>query len=362
MGNFVLAVPHDTPMNDLPTGTAALLRLWPAYEPTPLIELPGLAVRCTVAEIIVKSEAARPLGNFKSLGGMYAGLQALARAAGLAGIDALLEAGQGASLPRLLCASDGNHGLAVAAAAEMAGAEALIFLHKGVPAARAERISAKGAEICWVEGTYDDAVTAAFEAAQAGAGLLIADTSDRSADPVVANVMEGYEVIAAELTDQFAALGKRPTHLFVQAGVGGLAAALVAGLARRSVLPGRIVIVEPSNAACVAAALTEGRPRLIEGDLETSAEMLSCGLASAPAVDILISHGAESLTVGEDRLAEAVAILKAAGGPDTTASGAAGLAGLLEAVGHPQRRETLGLDASSSVALIVTEGDIRSYR
>ncbi|MBA3677247.1 MAG: pyridoxal-phosphate dependent enzyme [Sphingosinicella sp.] len=299
-------------MKNLPDEVAALLRLWPDYRPTPLIELPGLAKECGVGEIMAKLEADRPLGNFKSLGGMYAGLRALARAAGLPSLETLVARRGAPKLPRLICASDGNHGLAVAAAAEMAGAPSRIFLHKGVPPERADRIAARGADIQWIEGTYDDAVLAASRSASAGEGLLIADTSDDPGDPALGDVMQGYELIAAELAGQLAE--RRPTHLFVQAGVGGLAAALVKGLADRQLLPERILVVEPKRAACVARALATGKPELIEGHLGTSAEMLSCGLASAPAVEILLQYSAESLVVGEDRLAEAVVTLDRAGG------------------------------------------------
>src|SRR6185312_3829784 len=102
-------------------------------------------------------------------------------------------------LPPLICASDGNHGLAVAAAARFAGGPARIFLHAGVPRVRARRIEQQGAAIAGVDGTYDDAGDAAAAAARAGAGILIADTAADAADPVVRDVMPGYGVIAHEL-------------------------------------------------------------------------------------------------------------------------------------------------------------------
>ncbi|MEO3475312.1 pyridoxal-phosphate dependent enzyme [Roseomonas sp. CAU 1739] len=146
---------------------AALSRLSPDYAATPLLDLPRLATRLGVAQVLAKDEGRRMLGSFKSLGGTYAGLRALARAArtDFAGLVASRPAGQ----PALVCASDGNHGLAVAAAARLAGAGARVYLHDGVPLARAQRIQAQGAEIVRVAGTYDDAVDAAAAAAP---GLL----------------------------------------------------------------------------------------------------------------------------------------------------------------------------------------------
>lgn len=326
--------------------------------PTPLLTLPPLAKRCGIAQLIVKVEADRPLGNFKSLGGVSAGLKALARAAGAPGVEALLAQPRPA-LPALLCASDGNHGLAVAAAAQRAGAGARVYLPTHVSEARAARIAGLGAAIVRIDGSYDDAVDAAREAAARGDGLLIADTSDDPDDPVVADVMSGYGVIADEVRAAIdAGQAPRPTHLFVQAGVGGLAAALADGLADAMAAPRRIVVVEPAAAACVAHALAAARVETIDGDLATAADMLSCGRASAPALRALLHHRAQALAVGEDELAAAPALLGQAGGPATTPSGAAGLAGLFAAASAPERRRAHDLDERSVVLVIATEGPV----
>jgi len=261
------------------------------------------------------------------------------------------------SLPTLICASDGNHGLAVAAGAELAGAPARIYLHGGVPPARAKRITDRGAEIVWINGTYDDAVDEASRAAARGEGLLIADTGEDENDPVVADVMAGYGLMAQEIVDQLRALGdERPTHLFAQAGVGGLAAALAEGVHEQMAGNDQIVVVEPDKAPCVGVALKTGRAERLPGDLETLAEMLSCGKASAPALKILLRHHATAITVSETALADAGRTLITYDGPATTPSGAAGLAGLLTALpGSPRGRE-LGIDEHSRILLIATEG------
>jgi diaminopropionate ammonia-lyase len=339
---------------------AALLAVWPSHAPTPLIDLPRLATRCGVARVVLKDEGPRPLGSFKALGGVYAGLRALVRATGLPDIATLVAARRPReTLPTLICASDGNHGLAVAAAAEFAGAPARVYLHGGVPPARARRIASRGAEVVRVGGTYDDAVGEAACAAARGEGLLIADTAADNDDPVVADVLAGYDLMAQEIVDQLRALGdERPTHLFVQAGVGGLAAALAEGVRGQMAGDRRVVVVEPDKAACVAAALRAGRAVRVPGDLKTSAEMLSCGVASAPAVRLLLRHGAAAITVGEAALADAVTTLAACGGPATTPSGAAGLAGLLAAPPGSLAARELGIDGSSRVLLVATEGPV----
>jgi diaminopropionate ammonia-lyase len=320
--------------------------LWDDYRPTRLLELPALAQRTRVGRVFVKVEGERPLGNFKILGGMVAGLRALARA------------GSGPR-SRLICASDGNHGLSVAIAARRGGAKATVYLPEHASAARAARIEALGGEVVRIAGTYDEAVSAAAEAAARGEGLLISDTSPDPDDPVANDVMSGYGLLTRELIAQFRdEAHDRPTHVFVQAGVGGLAAAVAEGLADILREPKGIAVVEPQAAACVARALQAGRPVLIDGDLHTAAEMLAGGLASAAALKILRRHDVQSVVVNEEELLDAVDVLRKASGPDTTPSGAAGLAGLLHVAAHPHLRETHRLEADSSVLLIATEGPL----
>jgi diaminopropionate ammonia-lyase len=334
--------------------------LWPDYRPTALVELRELARRANVSRVFVKVEGTRPLGNFKALGGMVAGLRALSRAAGVEsfhGLDATrIDASE---LPRLICASDGNHGLAVAAAAHRAGAAASIFLPIGVSGIRARRVEAFGAGIVWVAGTYDDAVRDAAAAAAGGAGLLIPDTSTDPDDAVVKDVMTGYGLLTRELVAQFDdEIGDRPGHLFIQAGVGGLAAAMAEGLCDIMSHPRRLLIVEPESAACVARALAERRPVRILGNLHTSAQMLSCGLASASALAVLLRHEARAVLVNEDDLQNARTVMRDLGGPDTTVSGAAGLAGLLRVAADPSLRAAHGLGIDSKVLLVATEGPV----
>lgn len=335
-----------------------ILRIWEHYRPTPLLELPALAQRMGVGRLFVKVEGERPLGNFKALGGMVAGLRAIARATGTASLAQLL-AGHPARtpLPRLICASDGNHGLAVAAAAQRVGADAMVLLPEAVSGARAARIVAAGGRVVRVRGTYDDAVRQAKACAERGEGLLIADTSAEEDDPVVRDVMEGYALLTGELAEQFTGhANTRPSHLFVQAGVGGLAAAMADGLRTVMRQPRRILVVEPKAAACVARALDAGHPVPVHGDLHSAAEMLSCGIASAPALAVLKRHDVRSVVVGERALRDAVQTLRNTGGPATTPSGAAGLAGLLHVAADRELRRVHQLDASSEVLLVATEG------
>jgi diaminopropionate ammonia-lyase len=342
---------HDDP--------AVILRsVWGDYEPTSLLDLPMLAQQSGVARVLIKAESERALGNFKSLGGTVASLRALARVGKPPiALSSLRACGEAGGLPRLLCASDGNHGLAVAAAARYAKTTAAVYLPAGASKSRATRIEAMGAQVRWVSGTYDDAVLEAAMAAASGEGVLIADTSADPGDQVVRDVLDGYSVLTREIVTQLRHLGlDGPSHVFVQSGVGGFAAAMAAGLQNILQEPRALVIVEPESAACVALALMQGRPQRLDGDLHTCAEMLSCGVASAPALRVLQSFSPFSLLVTEEELAAAPMRIIAAGGPVTTPSGAAGVAGLLHAATDSSVSSRIQLDERSTVLLVVTEG------
>lgn len=332
---------------------AELEAIWPDFLATSLLDVPQLAAAAGVKRVLLKMESDRPLGNFKSLGGTLAGLRALARHSGVADIAALLAASaKGRDVPRLLCASDGNHGLSVAAAAQRAGGTATIYLPAHIDAARASRIEAIGGEVRRVTGSYDDAVIEARTAASRGEGLLVPDTTEDIADPIVDDVMDGYSMIATELRDQFDAMGLSPTHAFVQAGVGGLAAAVAQGLADLSL---HMAVVESASAPCVAWALEHRRPVQISENLKTEAQMLSCGLASAPALQILLKHDARSVLVNDASLVAARERLGELG-INSTASGAAGLAGLMHVSIEDGLRSHHMLETTSIVLIIVTEG------
>ncbi|MBL8268775.1 pyridoxal-phosphate dependent enzyme [Steroidobacter sp.] len=330
--------------------------LWPQAQPTPLIELPALARAAGVARVFVKVEAERPLGSFKALGGMIAGIRALARASGIGDPRELVSGQRVKSLPRLICASEGNHGLSVAAAANKVGTQAIVYLPREVGAVRVARIEAQGANIVRIDGTYDDAVLAAEAAAEHGDGLLIPDTASDPNSPVVNDVMAGYGLLAQELDLQLRQQWReQPTHLLVQAGVGGLAAAMIDGLQATLREPKKFIVVEPEAAACVAAALSLGRATLLPGDLHTAAEMLACGVASSPALRILQKHAVSCVGVPDAELLKTVTELRHFGGPHTTASGAAGVAALLHICSRRELRETQQLGPNSVVLTIATE-------
>lgn len=350
----------ETPVqkNHLSQDTIArdLCALSPEYAETPLVILDPLARDLHIAAVYAKDESKRMLGSFKSLGGTYAGLRALAAAKNIE-FGAVI--GHSEAFPDLITASAGNHGLAVASAAKLAGSKARIFLYPGVSDARRRRIADLGAEIVEIDGTYDDAVEAAKESAMNGAGILVADTSDDPDDPIVADVIAGYGVISSEIRRAIAENDlELPTHLFIQAGVGGIAAALTSGLRHWMAAPARIIAIEPRSAACLGAALAAGSAVRVPGVLSTSATMLACGEASVPALAVLRAASVEVIALDEAPLRDAPSKLRDAGGPETTPSGAAGLAGLLSVAGNAASRQRFGLTESSRVLIVITEGPL----
>ena len=205
------------------------------------------------------------------------------------------------------------------------------------------------------------AVDEVARSAACGAGLLIADTSEDEDedDADVADLMTGYGLMTQEIVDQLRASGvERAMHRFEQAGVSVLAAARAEGVRGQMAGDRCVIVVESDRAPRVAVALKAGYVQRVPGDLRTSAEMLSCGKASAPALKILLRNDAKVITVSEAELSNAVTTLSYHGGPITTPSGAAGLAGLITTLPRSPLARELGIDENSRVLLIATEGPV----
>jgi diaminopropionate ammonia-lyase len=327
----------------------ATIRAWSGYRPTPLIDLPGLARTCGLGRVRLKHEGKRfHLRSFKALGGAYAVQRLIA------------ERGEAAKATlTVCCATDGNHGKAVAWGAQQAGIRCVIYLHAHVSQGREDAIAAFGAEIRRVDGTYDDSVRQAARDAETHGWTVISDTSWDGYATIPAWVMQGYTVMIAEIIDQLG--GDKPSHLFVQGGVGGLPAAVVAPFwddwgADRP-LP---VVVEPHAADCLYQSAVAGRLTEAEGNLDTVMACLSAGEASPLAWQVL-DHGAAAFMSMEDRFAVDAMIALAAGtsgDPPLVVgeSGSAGVAALMALTDRDGMRGQLGLDESANVLVIASEG------
>jgi len=343
---------------------------WPGYAPTPLLALPGLAAALGVAELRYKDERGRfGLGSFKALGGAYAVANVLRRRAmaarGLAAVSSreLLAGGFGDVVcgATVTCATDGNHGRSVAWGAQLFGCRCVIFVHEHVSAGRRAAIAHYGAEVREVRGNYDDAVRHAAATAAAEGWTVVSDTSYPGYRDIPLDVMHGYGVMAAEIARQLEH-APPPTHVFVQAGVGALAAAVCASFwlrwgARRP----RFVTVEPTRADCILRSLEAGRPVVVGGSLDTVMAGLACGEVSELAWEVLEGGTDAAVAVDDGRALEAMRRLAApaAGDPAIVAgeTGGAGLAALLAAHADAALGRALGIDAGSRVLLLGSEGD-----
>jgi diaminopropionate ammonia-lyase len=334
---------------------------WPGYLATPLRALDGVAGTARVAAVHYKDEASRfGLGSFKALGGAYAVLRLLVSELARRGVapnapaEAIM-AGEFAEATRAItvtCATDGNHGRSVAWGAERCHARCVIFVHEGVSQPRRQAIAAYGAEIREVSGNYDDSVRAAAREAEAQGWFVVSDTSYPGYTEVPRDVMQGYRLMADEAADQ---LTEPPTHVFIQAGVGGVAAAVAVQMRARFGEAARVIIVEPENAACLLASAEAGSPQVIAGELDTVMAGLACGEVSLLAWQELQRSAYAFMAVPDAAVAPCMKLL-AAQGIVAGESGVAGLAALLLASRDAFARAVLGLEPTSRVLLFGTEG------
>lgn len=354
-------------------GAAAEIAGWEGYAPTPLLALDALAGALGLAKVLYKDEGPRfGLGSFKALGGAYAALRVLqrevSRALGRPVAPADIREGRHAALASritLVTATDGNHGRALAWGCRRFGAPCRIYIHAEVSEARAEAMRALGAEVVRIDGNYDDSVALAREEAEANGWFAVSDTSWPGYTEVPRDVMAGYGVMAREVCG---VLDRPPTHAFLQAGVGGLAAAVAAGLRQHwgGESP-RIVVVEPELAACLFASARAGGRTDIRIEEETLMAGLSCGEPSGLAWEVLAEEAGDFLTVPESFVGPAMRLLARplGGDPEIEAgeSAVAGLAALVAAARNGAMRGALGLDADSRVLLVGSEGatDPASY-
>lgn len=343
---------------------------WDGYASTPLRDLPAMAGDAGVAVVRLKDEADRfGLGSFKALGGAYAVMTILTDALSRCGValsatSAELAGGRFAEATAgicVTCATDGNHGRSVAWGAARFGCRCVIFVHAGVSQGRIDAIARYGAEVRIVPGTYDDAVRAATREAEAQGWFVVSDTSWSGYTEIPRRVMQGYRLMADEAADQWE--GAAPTHVFIQGGVGGVAAAVSVHMRARFSPAPELIVVEPDHAACLLASAELGERTAIPGALDTLMAGLACGEPSLLAWSELERAAAAFMAI-PDEAAVACMRLLAKQGVVAGESGVAGLAGCLLAAGDPAARATLGLGAESRVLAFSTEGatDPELYR
>ncbi|RTM08268.1 MAG: diaminopropionate ammonia-lyase [Hyphomicrobiales bacterium] len=333
---------------------------------TPLHALPALAGELGIGSLHVKDEGKRlGLGSFKALGGAYAVMRLvleeagkrLGRAVDVAELQSP-EVKAIATQMTFACATDGNHGRSVAQGAGLVGARSVIFVHSGVSNERVAAIARFGAEMVRVAGDYDQSVREVARVAAERGWTVVSDTSWPGYERIPGLVIQGYTIIVREALKR---LPEPPTHVFLQAGVGGFAAAVAGHLAiLLGVARPTVTVVEPARAACIYETARAGRPVTIAHSKPTVMAMLECYEPSLVAWRVLSRIGDAFMTVDEEDAVSVMNRLARPSGNDPAIvsgeSGGAGLAGLIRAAGDRKMRAALGLDGNSRVLIVNSEG------
>ncbi len=347
-------------------------RSFPQYAVTPLARLDGMAAHLGLGSLCVKDESYRfGLNAFKVLGGSFAMARYIAGELGrdvselsydyLTSPDFRRDFGQAT----FFTATDGNHGRGVAWAANKLGQKAVVHMPKGSAKSRFDNIAREGAQVTIEEVNYDDCVRmAAAEAARTENGVVVQDTAWEGYEEIPSWIMQGYGTMAGEAAEQ---LGEKPTHVFVQAGVGSLAGA--GGGCFASLYPDnppKFVVMEARSADCLyqGALAGDGRPRMVGGDLRTIMAGLACGEPNTISWDILRNHADAFVSCPDWVSAKGMRMLAAPmkGDPAVTSgeSGAVGMgviSTLMEDDAYQEARNALELDRNSRVLMFSTEGD-----
>ena len=347
-------------------------RSFPQYTVTPLAKLDGMAAWLGLSSLSVKDESYRfGLNAFKVLGGSFAMARYIAGELGkdvselsydyLTSSDFRRDFGQAT----FFTATDGNHGRGVAWAANKLGQKAVVHMPKGSAKSRFDNIAKEGAQVTIEEVNYDDCVRmAAAEAAQTEHGVVVQDTAWEGYEEIPSWIMQGYGTMAGEAAEQ---LEEKPTHVFVQAGVGSLAGAVVGYFANLYPNdPPKFVVMEAQIADCLyqGAVAGDGNPRIVGGDLQTIMAGLACGEPNTISWDILRNHVDAFVSCPDWVSAKGMRMLAAPvkGDPAVTSgeSGAVGM-GLISTLmrdkDYRELKEALGLDQNSRVLMFSTEGD-----
>jgi len=316
---------------------ADLLRRCPKAASTPLGTARGLA---PVGALWVKDERSRMgLGSFKALGAAYVIARQAADRAADPGAQTLTDR-------TYVTASAGNHGMSVAAGARIFGARAVVYIAATVPESFADRLRGLGARVVREGADYAAAMQAAQTAAEVEGWTLLSDSSWEGYTDLPHVLMEGYLQMAAEAVAQCPEV---PTHVFLQAGVGGMAGA-VAAYVRKAWGDGpRIVVVEPDAAPALQASIAAGRATFADGP-DSIMGRLDCKAPSLIALNGLARDADHFLTVSDDDVTAKLPQIAAAGF-ETTASGGAGIAAVMDA----RVRDALDIGAQARVLCFLSE-------
>lgn len=342
----------------------------PGYQPTPLVHLSGLANRLGIETLMVKDESQRfDLNAFKVLGASYAMAQFLGQKIGLSDDELTFDNLQAQSSQfqeiTFVTATDGNHGRAVAWAANKFGCKSAVYLPKGSAPARLEAIKQMGAEASITHLNYDDTVGFAQQMAREKDWILLQDTSWEGYEEVPRHIMQGYFTLMTEYLSQESEIW--PTHVFVQAGVGSLAGAILSFLFSFDERPTpQFIVIEPHGAPCLYESMRQsgGNPYKVQGELPTIMAGLACGEPSHLGLDVLKTASNAFISCNDDLARLGMRILgNPLPGDSTIISGESGAVpiGVVHELysneNYSKIKEDLNLTHDSKILLFSTEGD-----
>ncbi|MCC0638736.1 MULTISPECIES: diaminopropionate ammonia-lyase [unclassified Clostridioides] len=348
---------------------------FPQYKETPLANLEGLAKKLGVAGVYVKDESYRfGLNAFKVLGGSYSMGKYLAQRLDTdiseLGYEKLTSDEIKEKLGEItfFTATDGNHGRGVAWTANKLGQKSVVLMPKGSSEFRLNKIKGEGADASITDLNYDDAVRLANDYAEADDhGVMVQDTAWDGYEEIPAWIMQGYGTMAQEAIEQLKEYGvDRPTHVFVQAGVGSLAGAVQGYVASIYDECPITVVVEADEADCYykSAEAGDGKPRFVGGDMPTIMAGLACGEPNTIGFEVLKNHAAAFVSAPDWVSAKGMRTLgNPLNGDEKVISGESGavttglLIAAMEREDLADLRRDLKLDENSRVLLISTEGD-----
>ena len=346
----------------------------PQYERTPLVKLENLAKMLGVKGVYLKDESYRfGLNAFKVLGGSFAMAKYMADKLGkdiselpyekLISDEVRNELGD----ITFFTATDGNHGRGVAWTANKLKQKSVVYMPKGLSLIRLNNIKAEGAKASITELNYDDAVRLATEDAAKVGGLVVQDTAWEGYEDIPAWIMQGYGTMAKEAVEQLSEYGvERPTHVFIQAGVGSLAGAVQGYMAAKFEECPITVVVEADKADCFykSAEAGDGKPRFVGGDMQTIMAGLACGEPNTIGFEILKNYSEAFISAPDWVSAKGMRILgNPLVGDEKVISGESGavttgtLVSIMQDESLAELRKALKLDENSKVLLISTEGD-----
>ncbi len=317
---------------------------WNNYSPTPLISLNKLNEKLKFNKIFYKDESKRfHLKSFKALGGAYA-------------VEKIIK---GNDKTIISTATAGNHGRSVAWGSQKNGLKCKIFISEFVSESRAEVMRNFGADVIRVKGNYEDSLNECIKQSNQNNWQIVQDVAWKDYKLVPKLTMAGYSVMMREISEQIK--NEKISHVILQAGVGGMAAAMVAGIARYLNYIPQIIIVEPDSAACVLASIKTGKIEKISIDKESIMGGMSCGEVSLVPWEILKNSVHFCVTVSDDYVSKTVKSLanrefsdeKIVGGECSTP----GVTSLIGLSNDYEIRKKINLNEESNVLLFGCEGD-----